>query len=108
MPQFRIHGIEPEKIVQISKEMTDTLTEIIGCPREYFVFECIQSTAIKDGEIIPVPPFIEVYWFDRGLDVQDMVAKEVTTRVRSLGIPSIDIAFLKFERRNYYENAEHF
>lgn len=108
MPQIKIRGIEPAQICKISREMVDNLTPIIGCPREYFTIECIHSTAIKDGELVPVSPFIEVAWFDRGQEVQDQVALEITRQVQSLGIPSIDVAFLTFERRSYYENGEHF
>lgn len=108
MPQIKIRGIEPAQVCKISLEMVDNLAPIIGCPREYFVIECIHSTAVKDGEIIPSTPFVEVMWFDRGQEIQDKVAKEITTHIQSLGIADIDVAFLTFERRSYYENGEHF
>lgn len=108
MPQIKIRGVHPEQVCQISTEMVDNLTTIIDCPRDYFTIECIHSTAIRDGAIIPVPPFVEVAWFDRGQEVQDLVAREITTQFQSVGIESLDVAFIRFEKPCYYENGEHF
>lgn len=108
MPQIKIRGVDPQEVCKISKKMVDTLTNMIGCPREYFTIECIHSTAIRDGEVVPVSPFVEVAWFDRGQEVQDLVAQEITCQLKSVGVESIDVAFLTFERHSYYENGEYF
>lgn len=108
MPQIKIRGVEPQELCKISKGLVDRLTEVIGCPRDYFTIEQVHSTAIRDGEIVPGAPFVEVAWFDRGQEVQDTVAQEITAQLKSIGIASVDIAFLTFERHRYYENGEHF
>ncbi|RKD22374.1 protein of unknown function [Caminicella sporogenes DSM 14501] len=108
MPQLKIRGIEAEKIKRISKELIDELTEVVGCPRDYFTIECFNTTSIFDGEIVQTYPFIEVAWFDRGQEVQDKVAKIITKYIHSLNIESLDIAFTVFNKNSYYENGEHF
>lgn len=108
MPQIRIHGIDVEKIRPISTSLVDNLTEIVGCPRDYFVIECIHSCAVKDGDIVPVPPFVEIVWFDRGQEVQDRVAQEITRQIQTTEVDNVDIAFAVFKKYRYYENGEHF
>lgn len=108
MPQIKVRGISVEDLCKISTGLIDNLTEIIKCPRDYFEIECIHSTAIKDGQIAPVYPFIEVAWFDRGQQIQDQVAKEITRQIQSLGINDVDLAFSVFQKERYYENGEHF
>ncbi len=108
MPQLKIRGIGPDKIKDISKDLVDELTEIVGCPRDYFTLECINTTSIYDGEVVNTYPFIEVAWFDRGQEVRDKVAKVITRYVNEQGVKDLDIAFTVFKENSYYENGEHF
>ncbi|SDK72847.1 DUF1904 domain-containing protein [Natronincola ferrireducens] len=108
MPQIKVRGIAPEELCKIDLPMVDKLTEIVGCPRDYFEIEYIQSVAIRNGKIDEVYPFIEVAWFDRGQEIQDQVAKTIYDFVQQIGIKNLDIAFIYFEKNNYYENGEHF
>lgn len=108
MPQLKIRGIGQDKIKEISKDLVDELTEIVGCPRDYFTLECINTTSIYDGEVVSTYPFIEVAWFDRGQEVRDKVAKAITRYVNEQGVKELDIAFTVFKENCYYENGEHF
>lgn len=108
MPQIRIRGIETEKVIEISKAMTDELEDIIKCPRNYFVIECIGSTFVMDGEITTGYPIIEISWFDRGQIVQDKVAQVVTKYIQYIGYINVDIIFKVLEESGYYENGVHF
>lgn len=108
MPQIKVRGIAPEELCKIDVAMVDKLTEIVGCPRDYFEMEYIQSIAIRNGKIDKVYPFVEVAWFDRGQEVQDQVAKTIYDFALQIGIKNLDIAFTYFEKNNYYENGEHF
>ncbi|WP_099191934.1 DUF1904 domain-containing protein [Tepidibacter mesophilus] len=109
MPQIKIRGIEANEVCKISEKMIDELVNIVKCPRDYFEIECIQSVAIRNGQIEEVYPFIEVAWFDRGQDTQDKVAKIITDSIREgLNIESLDLAFTTFDKAKYYENGEHF
>lgn len=108
MPQLKIRGIEADKIKEVSKELVDELAEIVGCPRDYFTIECINTTSIFDGEIVKAYPFIEIVWFDRGQETQDNVARVITRYVNKIGIKDLDMAFTVFKESRYYENGEHF
>lgn len=106
MPQLRIKGIEAEKILSISKDLVNELTEIVECPRDYFTIECIDTTSIFDGEFVETYPFVEVAWFDRGQKVQDRVAKIIATYINQLGVQDVEIAFVVFKENSYYENGK--
>ena len=109
MPQIKVRGISAQDLCKVSEGMIDKLVVTVGCPRDYFEIECIQSIAVRDGKIAPVYPFIEVAWFDRGQEVQDKVAKIITDTIReNLNIESLDMAFKVFEKEKYYENGQHF
>lgn len=66
MPQLKIKGVEGKEICSISRELIDELQELLQCPRNYFVIECINSTFIMNGDFVKAYPLIEVAWFDRG------------------------------------------
>ena len=108
MPQIIVRGIEPHEICKIDIDLIKKLAEIVGCPKEYFEIECIQSVAIRNGKIDKAYPFIEIAWFDRGQDMQNLVAKTIYDFVRKINVENIDIAFTYFQEKNYYENGEHF
>ena len=107
MPMLRVKGIPQEEVMKESKVLIDELVEIIECPRDYFEIECIKSVAIRDGKIADVYPFVEVAWFDRGQEVQDKVAKAITSHFKK-DRECLDVVFQGLEHKNYYENGEHF
>ncbi|EAA0009294.1 TPA: DUF1904 domain-containing protein [Clostridioides difficile] len=109
MPQIKIRGINENDICKISEKMINDLVEAVKYPRDYFEIECIKSVAIRNGKIADVYPFVEVAWFDRGQEVQDIVARIITDSIRNnLDVESMDLAFTVFEKEKYYENGEHF
>ncbi|WP_010293253.1 DUF1904 family protein [Clostridium senegalense] len=108
MPMLKIRGIDESKILEVSTELIDELEKIIGCPRDYFSMELINSTYIMDGKKVQAPSIIEVSWFDRGQDIQDKVAKAITKYFKTEAMPCLDIIFHNLEEKRYYENGEHF
>ncbi|MCY6484937.1 DUF1904 domain-containing protein [Clostridium aestuarii] len=108
MPQIKMRGIKLEQVKNASKEMIDSLENIIKCPRDYFTVEHIPSTFVMDGNVVDGYPFIEVLWFDRGQEVQDEVAKKITRIMRKQGCNDMDIIFYALKKDKYYENGEHF
>lgn len=108
MPALRLKSIQAKKACTISKELIDELQDLIQCPREYFSIEVDQSVFIIDGEFVEGSPVVEVFWFDRGQEIQDMAAKIITKFVISIGYVSVDIIFHALEKSRYYENGEHF
>jgi len=108
MPQINIRGIEAADISLISKDLIDDLCEITGTKRDSFTIETIDSVSINDGIVVENYPFVEVCWFDRGLEVQDQVAHTITHYIHKLGIADVDVYFTILAKRNYYYNGEHY
>ncbi|WP_097026804.1 DUF1904 domain-containing protein [Clostridium peptidivorans] len=108
MPQIKIRGLKESEICKISKDMVDELQRLLECPREYFTIELIPTTLIKDGQIVTPYVFVEVGWFDRGQQVQDMFAGIVTKHILETSCENVDIIFTAFKESSYYENGMHF
>ncbi|HWR41767.1 DUF1904 family protein [Sporomusa sp.] len=108
MPQLIIKGMKLEKIKDISKPLVDELQEIIGCPRDYFTIEAVNSMFIMDGQQTGITPFVQVNWFDRGQEVQDRVAAIICRHVMSAGYSQVETFFVVLEESRYYENQTHY
>jgi len=108
MPALVVKSIDSQGVCKVSKDLIDELTEIIQCPRDYFTIEVVESKYIYDGEIVKGPAVIDVFWFDRGQEVQDKTAKAITKHIKSLGYENLDVIFHLLEENKYYENGEHF
>lgn len=108
MPALRLKSIDAKKALAMSKDLVDELQELIQCPRDYFSIELVQSLFIFDGEFVEGPPEVDVFWFDRGQEVQDKTAKIITKYINSMGYKSVDVIFHSLEESKYYENGEHF
>lgn len=108
MPQIRIKGIQKEDIIKIESQITQSICEITKCPKDYVEIELIDSVRVRDGKITMSAPFIGIYWFERTKEQTDNVAKALTKIVKEIGIQSIDIVFILYEKHLYYENGEHF
>ncbi|CAM3649689.1 DUF1904 domain-containing protein [Cohnella lubricantis] len=103
MPHLLIRGIAPEQIRSVSKPLTEELAAICSCPADDFMLECLHTTAIAGGEFAPSYPFIEIAWFDRGLEAQDRFAEAVDRHIRQgLGLPELELAFRVYRARDYY------
>lgn len=88
--------------------MIDDLHNITQTPREHFTLELPISIYILDGKVVDGPPMVEVFWFDRGQELQDQVAKIIAEHIQSAGYPDVDVIFTILYRNRYYENGEHF
>lgn len=108
MPHIRFRGVEAEDIKKISKELIDNLESIIGCPRDYFVIEVVNSLFISEGREFKGYPFVEVAWFKRSQEIQDKAAEEITKAVGTFSSSTIDVAFTEYKEDSYYENGKHF
>lgn len=109
MPTISVKGVKPERLCTVSHKLIDNLVEAIKCPRDYFEIECLNVVSVTSGSITAPYPFVEIGWFDRGLEVQDTVAKIITDTLKDqLGVNEVDLAFKVFEKRSYYENGNHF
>lgn len=83
----------------------------MDCPKAHFTVEHIAATFFFDGKEQVGYPFVELFYFDRGQQVQDEIANRVTALVREvLAKPEQDVAvvFTKLERSAYYDNGKHY
>jgi len=106
MPQLLFRGFKAEDICQISKPLVDELAEICDCGTDNFILECLHSTSIFDGKVIETFPFIEVKWFERGLETRDLFSASIAKYIQSLNIPEFEIAFSTFREDSYYVNGK--
>lgn len=108
MPVLKLKAVNEKKALAISKELIDELQELIQCPRDYFSIEVTQSKFVMDGKFVGGSPMVDVFWFDRGQEVQDKAAKIITKYIQSVGYKSVDVIFHNLDKMKYYENGEHF
>jgi phenylpyruvate tautomerase PptA (4-oxalocrotonate tautomerase family) len=108
MPQLLIRGISAEQVKSISQPLVEELADLCACGTDNFTLEVVNSTFVFDGKVVPGYPFIEVKWFERGLEVQDKFAYIITKQVHSLEIPEVEVAFSTFRESGYYLNGKSF
>lgn len=104
MPRIRTTGIPTETLLAIQEDLFAELEAVLQVPRAHLV--------LLAGGDIPLPepgqevtPFVEVAWFDRGLETQDRVAEVLTRRLKAAGCAAPDVVFLTLQRRTYYEDG---
>ena len=108
MPQIIFKGINESAVKKISKELPHNLAVITDTQEDWFTVEYMPNRFYFNGEEASGYPIVNVNWFDRGLDMQDKVAKEITKIVQNEGYEMVDVIFNLYEKRSYYENGEHF
>jgi hypothetical protein len=106
MPHLLIRGLSVDEVRTISRPLVADLAGLCQCPPDYFMLECLHTTAIFDGETVPSYPFVDVSWFDRGTEIRDRFAETVDRHIRSLGIPEAEIAFRAYREDQYYINGK--
>ena len=107
MPMLKFKGINKEEVKKESKRMIDELVEIIECPRDYFTIELNDNVFVMDGEEVIPSPMIDIYWFDRGQEVQDKVAKALD-EIFGGSRECSEVVFYNLDKNCYYENGEHY
>jgi len=108
MPQLLIKGIASDKICKISKPLVEELANLCECGTDNFIIECLHSTAIFDGKVVDSFPFIEVKWFERGIEIRDQFAEIISKFILTLNIPEFEIAFIPYKEDSYYLNGKRF
>ncbi len=109
MPHIKFRGIPKDKIILNSKEIIDNLTQIIGCDRNWFTLEHIETEYIFDGKIVLGYIFVDIFWFAREKKIQDKVAKFLTIFLKKINNNSdITVIFTPLIGENYYDNGVHF
>ncbi|MFP4456724.1 MAG: DUF1904 family protein [Clostridia bacterium] len=108
MPQIIIRGILAEQVSIIEKSLVEELSSITETDTDDFTVEVFQTERIKDGEITSDYPFVEIKWFDRGQEIQDRSALEITKKFDEIGVTEVDIFFTHLKKENYYYKGKHY
>lgn len=108
MPHLTFSGLERKELMDLSKELVDGLSVIVGSERSHFTLALDESTFIFDGDEKKPDPFIQIAWFDRGQEVKDRVASFVTERIQSAGYDEVSIWFVNLDKSSYYDNGVHY
>lgn len=108
MPKVRINGVTPEQVVALAPILSQKLVEITECPIEYIEIEYIPSKVVINENLELGVAFVEIYWFDRGQEQSDALAKAYTEVFQKNGIENVDIAYMLYSKSLYYENGQHF
>lgn len=106
MPHIVVRGISVEQMREISTSLVEELAAICDCGTDNFMIEVLHTTAIFEGQIVESFPFVEVAWFERGLETRDRFAQAVWKHVATLGIKEAEIAFRTYREDSYYANGE--
>lgn len=106
MPHLLVRGIKAEQMSTISSAVVEELAAICQCGTDNFLIDCLHTTSVFDGKIVETYPFIEVAWFERGLETRDRVAKSIAKHVLRLGLDEVEIAFRTYQKDSYYLNGE--
>jgi hypothetical protein len=108
MPHLIIRGVSIDQVKTISTSLVQELADLCSCGPDNFTLEMVKSTYVFDGNEVPGYPFIEVKWFERGLEIQDQFANIITKNIQALGIPEVEVAFSTFLESAYYLNGKSF
>lgn len=104
MPHLRFRGCKLDELRNINMEMISILSEKLDTPKDYFTVEFIESYYVSEEKY----PFIEVLWFNRGDETKQLVANIITDLMKQFKYTDVCVYFVDLEKKNYYENKEHF
>lgn len=108
MPQIIFKGIDESVVEKISQSLPQNLSVLTNIQEDWFTIEYLPVKFYSMGKQANGYPVVNVNWFDRGYELQDKVAIEITKAVQNEGYDMVDVIFNNIERRNYYENGKHF
>ena len=75
MPHIRCRGMQRELVAAISETLVEQLAELTQAPAAHFTIEYIPAEFIATRFGGQAYPFIELFWFDRGQEMQDKANK---------------------------------
>ncbi|MGO0059263.1 DUF1904 family protein [Brevibacillus fluminis] len=106
MPHLLVRGVSVEQMKQISAPLVEELAAICQCGTDNFTIDVLSTTAVFAGSVVESFPFIEVAWFERGLETRDRFAHALSRHVRGTGVAEIEVAFKTYREDSYYLNGE--
>jgi len=108
MPHIRCRGMQRDIVVAISETLVEQLAELTKAPAAHFTIEYIPAEFIATRFGGQAYPFIELFWFDRGQEMQDAAAQLITSIVKSKLEMDVAVVVQPIQRTNYYDNGQHY
>ncbi|MEI7026880.1 DUF1904 family protein [Paenibacillus sp. y28] len=106
MPQLTVRGITVEQMASISGGLVEEMAAVCKCGTDNFTIDCLAVTSVFGGKTTETYPFIEVAWFERGMQVRSRLAAVITKYVQGAGVPELEVAFKVYAPAGYYINGE--
>ncbi len=103
MPNIIVKNINQETVEGFADELIGRLAEITESAPDNFTIELSQNISIT-----PDYCFVDVYWFNRPLEMQDKVAHCITEMLLGNGVVEFDLCFHELKERKYYYNGKHY
>lgn len=103
MPQLIFKAVKPEQVQQLSQTLPEKLSELVGCPADWFTFEATHSTYYAGGAQTPLYPLVEIQQFPRSPQIQREMAELIAADLKALGYPQAEIYFIPLDPEAYYE-----
>ena len=110
MPHIRCRGMQRELVAAISETLVEQLAELTQAPAAHFTIEYIPAEFIATRFGGQAYPFIELFWFDRGQEMQDKAAQLITSVVKATAGNDVGVAIVvqPLARTGYYDNGQHY
>lgn len=110
MPHIRCRGMQRETVVAMSETLVEQLSELTAAPAAHFTVEHVATEFIATRFGGKAYPFIELFWFDRGQEMQDAAAKLITAIVQQTvgDVADVAVVVLPLTRTAYYDNGVHY
>jgi len=108
MPHIRCRGMQRDTVVAISETLVEQLAELTKAPAAHFTIEYIPAEFIATRFGGQAYPFIELFWFDRGQEMQDAATQLITSIVKSKLEMDVAVVVQPMQRTNYYDNGQHY
>lgn len=108
MPQLIFRGIKEQEVCELSNNLCKKLSAIMETKEDWFIFEYVNRKTYCMGDVASAEIIVDVFWFDRGQDIKDLSAKEITSYINEMGYLDVAVVFHALEKQDYYENGVHY
>lgn len=109
MPHLRFRAVNSEVVQTLSSTLPQELSQAMNTDADNFTFESVATDFFSNGQATSSYPFVEVLWFERTQEVQNLSATVITDHVKKLtAAQDVVVVFIALNKKAYYENGKHF
>ncbi|HEA3129446.1 TPA: DUF1904 family protein [Aeromonas hydrophila] len=110
MPHLRFRAVTVDTLKQISAPLLADLCALTGGKPEFVTLESVDSHWVREGEVEAGFPFVELVWFERPQELQDVAAALITRHLKAvLGEQTyVVVQVLPIVKSCYYSNGQHY